>query len=291
MDIVLFGGSGQVGSELIRRLEKLNLNFIAPTSNEVSFLDCDDINSFLNSCSPKIIINCAAYTDVEAAESKADDAFKVNFYSVQTIANFCFNNSVPLIHISTDYVFNGRKDSEYSETDEVSPLNIYGWSKLAGEKAITDMLKKYVIFRTSWVFSATGKNFVTTMASLLSKKNEVKVVGDQYGCPTSASSIASAIILVVKAIQSNTIFNWGIYNYSNFPPTTWFEVSNKILEILSSNNKSISCKIIEVSSDKFPTKAARPTFSVLSNKKFIKETGITPNLWHDEIAKILINYL
>lgn len=289
MDIVVFGGSGQVGSELIKLLKMHDFSFIAPTSNEVSFLDCNDINNFLNGCSPQIIINCAAYTDVEAAESKSDDAFKVNFYAVQTIANFCLNNSVPLIHISTDYVFNGRKDSEYIETDEVSPLNIYGWSKLAGEKAITDILKEYVIFRTSWVFSATGKNFVTTMTSLLNEKNEVMVVGDQYGCPTSASSIASAIIFVVMAIKSNSVFRWGIYNYSNHPPTTWFDVSKKILEILSKNNKSISCEIIKVSSDKFPTKAKRPAFSVLSNKKFTKETSIPPYLWEDEIAKILLN--
>lgn len=283
--IVIFGGTGQVGSSLLDIL-KNDYNIIAPTSSNVPLNDRLEITNFLCEHSPKAIINCAAYTDVENAELRPLDAFQINFYAVKEIVDYCYKNSIPLIHISTDYVFNGFSKKEYTEEDNTSPLNIYGWSKLAGEKAITEKLKNFAIIRTSWVFSPSGRNFISKISSLLLENKQIRVVGDQHGCPTSALSLAYVIKHILKLILINASFNPGIYHYCNYPPTTWFDLSKKLKHILMENNKNISCEIIKVSSEEFNTIAERPKFSVLSNEKLIKETGIDMTSWESEISKL-----
>ena len=288
-NIIIFGGSGQVGSSLVKILSQ-KYNIISPSSSEVSFKETSQIKNFLLEQSPDAIVNCAAYTDVESAEISSSEAFQVNFYAVKEIVDFCNIYSVPLLHISTDYVFNGRKNKEYIEDDHTSPLNVYGWSKLAGETAIKDVLSKYIIVRTSWVFSSTGSNFVSKIMSLLKEKNEIRVVGDQYGCPTSASSLAITLKHILEIIFEKQKFKWGTYHYCNYPPTTWYDLSKTLKQILINKNKNISCKILKISSEEFGTIAERPKFSVLSNNKILKETKTDLVSWEKEITKILSNF-
>ncbi len=229
---------------------------------------------------PDWCINCAAYTAVDKAESEKEICYKVNAEAVGILAGLCKEYGTKLIHISTDYVFGNGKASPYSENDEAAPMNIYGASKLAGERNLLKENPGSVILRTSWVYSAYGRNFVNTMLQLMKDKKVVKVVSDQWGSPTYAADLAAAIFQIILTGK------WipGIFHFCNGGATTWFEFATAIRDISGSN-----CEVLPILASEFPTKAARPTYSVMNTEKIVREYGLVVNPWKESLGRCLSN--
>ena len=223
-------------------------------------------------------INCAAYTAVDKAEEEIAIANIINAEAVGNLAAVCNKNNTRLIHFSTDYVFDGTASEPYSEKDEVSPVNAYGHSKLAGEHFAANHHVDTLIIRTSWVYSAYGKNFVKTMLRLMNEKEQISVVNDQYGCPTYAADLADAVMQII----ANDIFRSGTYHYCNAGVITWFEFASAIREI-----KQFNCKVNPIPTSGFPTPAKRPAYSALDTSGFRNAFNISIPDWKTSLEKCL----
>jgi len=235
---------------------------------------------------PDIVINAAAYTSVDSAESDVDHAFAVNCDGPKNLAVACEQANIPLIHISTDYVFDGSKQEAYIEDDPVSPLSIYGSSKLAGESAVQMHCSKYIILRTSWVFSSQGNNFVKTMLNLGVDRDELRIVADQYGCPTSAGELARAIYAVLESHLNESM--WGIYHFCQPEPTTWFGFADAIFD--EARKQGVVLKVSTLNAiltSDFPTSAKRPVNSVMDCWKFSQTFNFTIKPWAESLAGIV----
>jgi len=258
MKILIIGSKGMLGSDLVKELSK--------TDNEIIAWDLEDIDITkeqdmlkIEQANPDIIINCAAYTNVDLAETEKEICHKVNVTGVQNLTNTSKKLDIPLIHISTDYVFNGEKQEGYDEDDKKDPINYYGKTKSEGEDIIINNLDKYYIIRTSWLFGKNGKNFVETMLKLFKEKEEIKVVNDQIGSPTYTKDLSRGIINIIK---NKNRYKYGIYHITNSDKCSWFEFANEIKRLTNSN-----CIINPCTSEEFPTPAKRPKFSILNNNK------------------------
>ena len=264
MKILITGANGLLGHELSSVLKDHSLILLSHSQLDIS--DIDSVNKKIDSTSPDIIINSAAYTQVDNCETNYDLAFKSNAIGPKNLAIKCKQLDIPLIHISTDYVFEGNENkSPLVEDDKLGPKTIYGKTKLEGEKFVKENCDKYFILRTAWLYGE-GKNFVKTMLNLSEKNKELKVVNDQIGSPTYAKDLANAI----KEIIEKKSDKYGIYHVTNKGEVSWYEFAKKIFEI----NK-IEIKVIPVTSEEFPRPAPRPHYSVLSNQKWIN-SGFTP---------------
>ena len=264
MKILITGANGLLGHELSSVLKDHSLILLSHSQLDIS--DIDSVNKKIDSTSPDIIINSAAYTQVDNCETNYDLAFKSNAIGPKNLAIKCKQLDIPLIHISTDYVFEGNENkSPLVEDDKLGPKTIYGKTKLEGEKFVKENCDKYFILRTAWLYGE-GKNFVKTMVNLSKKNKELKVVNDQIGSPTYAKDLANAI----KEIIEKKSDKYGIYHVTNKGEVSWYEFAKKIFEI----NK-IEIKVIPVTSEEFPRPAPRPHYSVLSNQKWIN-SGFTP---------------
>ena len=262
MKILLTGTSGQLGSELKKISTNFSFQWVFSDYDNLDLLQLDQIPEKLNQIQPDIIINCGAYTDVDNAEIEFDKANKINNLAVGAISNWVYKNDSKLIHISTDYVFDGSSNTPIKEVDKTKPINRYGLTKLNGEIACLQNDPNSIIIRTSWVYSSFGNNFVKTMIRLMQKEKAIDVVYDQIGSPTYANDLANVIMQIINHNK------WlpGIYNYSNEGEISWFDFALIIKEICD-------FKVIlnPVKSNKFNSKAIRPKYSLL-NKKKIKET-------------------
>ncbi|MCP2029190.1 dTDP-4-dehydrorhamnose reductase [Flavobacterium sp. HSC-32F16] len=261
--ILVTGASGQLGSELfVLSTSYPEFEWIFADRTKVTLDDLELLKNQLNKIKPDIIFNCGAYTAVDKAETEKELAFTINHLSVELIAKYTFENNIKLIHISTDYVFDGSSSSALNEEAKTKPINVYGESKLAGELSCLKENPNSIIIRTSWVYSKFGNNFVKTMQRLMQERDEINVVNDQIGSPTYAADLAKAMIDVLRSS------NWvpGIYNYSNEGEISWYEFALSIKEFGGYN-----CKIGGIKSSSYPTPAKRPNFSLLDKKK-IKET-------------------
>ena len=285
--VLITGAKGQVGSEIVKAAP-IECTVIGLGSDQLDVTNESQIKEVLAQHQPDLIINAAAYTAVDKAESEAEKAFAVNERAVEFLAQAAKEADIPLFHISTDYVFDGKAQSPYKETDAVNPTSIYGLSKLAGEQAIARVHEKHIILRTSWVFGAVGNNFVKTMLRLGKERDELSVVSDQYGCPTSASSIANILwLLVAKYIQEKSL-PWGIYHFSNSPACTWHEFACEVFEQAvktATLNKAPLVKAITTAD--YPTPAQRPAWSVLSSRKVESLLGVNETLWKVELKPVL----
>lgn len=277
MNILITGELGQVGSNLIELCEKQNIEYLAPSIEQLDFSKPSQILEQLNALSfkPDIIINAAAYTAVDKAEDEPDLCNKINHQSVAELASYAAENNVFLIHYSTDYVFDGSGKTSFNEdnTKNLSPLNIYGKTKLAGEQAVIDSGCNHIIFRTSWVYNHAGANFVLTMLKLMQEREELKIINDQIGSPTYALDIAET---TMKAIEK-TDFKDTKEIFHLCPPEqiSWYDFAVKIKEIAKENNYNLQIKNIEqIPTSAYPTKATRPLNSRLSVEKLGKELGI-----------------
>lgn len=284
--ILIFGKNGQLGYELSRTLE--NMGDVLSLSS----LDCDlcqkeDIIKNLDSYKPNIIVNAAAYTQVDKAESERERSFKINANAPKTMAEWAYKNSALLVHYSTDYVFDGEKDGPYAEDDAPNPLNVYGESKLAGDMNIIESGCDHFIFRVSWIYSDRGNNFYLTMKKLLAERDELKVINDQKGSPASAKSIAEVTALILKKHITNPTNNFGVYNLVNSGVTTWYDFAVAIKEKMKTENKELKlAEIIPIPSSEYPTSTKRPKNSLLSCEKLESAFGIKMKTWDDELRKL-----
>lgn len=263
LKILITGSNGQLGSEIKKIApDHSNFNFIFSERNDFSLENEDDILYFLNFKKPDIIVNCAAFTAVDKAESERESANAINHLAVATISKWCFQNNCRLIHISTDYVFDGNSEIPLLESDVTNPINFYGESKLLGENACLKNNLNSIIIRTSWVYSEFGNNFVKTMLRLMSEKSAINVVNDQIGSPTYAADLAQTILTIIESGK----WTAGIYNFSNEGAISWYDFAVAIKNISKSN-----CTVNGIPSSEFPTPAKRPNYSLL-NKNKIKTT-------------------
>ena len=256
MKIVVTGCDGQLGKEIIKELNKENKTLkneiFALNREKLDICDIDKVNSYILSINPDIIINCAAFTKVDLCEDEVELAYKVNSIGPKNLAICCEKVNAKLVHISTDYVFDGNKNI-YREDDITNPQSVYGKSKLLGEQYVQSFCSKYFIIRTAWLYG-DGNNFVKTMLKLSESNNEINVVNDQIGTPTSTKDLAEVIL---KLIHTE---NYGLYHGTNKGSCSWYEFSKKIFEI-----KNIDIKVNPISSNEYSSKVKRPQYSVLDN--------------------------
>ncbi|HEU5164470.1 MAG TPA: dTDP-4-dehydrorhamnose reductase [Chitinophagaceae bacterium] len=284
--ILVTGGNGQLGKEL-REFSSLHtgLDFVFLSKEELPIHQFELVRNYFNTVKPAYCINCAGYTAVDKAESEKDLAFLINGEAVGVLAAICKEHSTKLIHISTDYVFNGETAHPYTENFPPDPINVYGASKLEGEKQAMQLNGDSIIIRTSWVYSSLGKNFVKTMMQLMKEKDEIKVIKDQLGSPTNAADLAETIFNIIGFCHLQ-IYNWepGIYNFSNEGIISWYDFAKAIKEITKS-----PCEIKPISTSAYPTPAKRPAYSVLDKTKIQKTFGIKLKKWEDSLRTCISN--
>lgn len=252
MRILITGSEGMLAKDLIPCLSKKGHNVIAPPESDFNIINHSTVINVTNNYKPEIIINCAAYTAVDNAEKEEEKAIAVNGYAVNNLCLACQKADIPLVHFSTDYVFDGTKASAYTIDDKPNPIGAYGRSKLIGEQHILRLLNKFYLIRTSWLFGYHGKNFIETMLNLSNKKNKISVVNDQKGCPTWTQHLAEATSVLIETGR------YGIYHITNSEPTTWYDFAKEIF-----TQAQIDVEVIPINSDQFPTPAKRPKNSVL----------------------------
>ena len=301
--ILLTGKTGQLGSELNRLLPKLG-EVIAPDRNELDLREPEKIREVMRNAKPRLIINAAAYTAVDAAETDEANASTVNAEAPRLLALEAKNIGAPLIHFSTDYVFDGSKKAPYLETDSTNPLNAYGRTKLAGEQAIRDSGARYLIFRTSWVYATHGRNFLRTILQLATQREELKIVDDQVGAPTCALDLAEATTRIVAGIIAAPDDELagpqvtGTYHMTAAGQTTWYEFARAILEEarhapqklswLSSatdDRRLVARSVLPISTKEFPSSARRPAYSVLSNTHLMQTFGVAISDWRTQLQR------
>ena len=288
--IWLIGNKGMLGNDVEKLLKERGLTYWA-TDKEVDIGDYKALEKFGKDKKIKWIINCSGYTKVDKAEEEIDEAFRINKDGVRNIALFSAKRQSRLIHISTDYVFDGQQEGSvvtYREDDKTNPINIYGKSKLAGEEEIKNILEKYFIIRTAWLYGLQGSNFVYTMLRLFKERDLVKVVEDQWGSPTYTVDLAGAIL---KMIEDDSV-SYGIYHFTNEGMTSWYEFARVIYKIakrlgLIEGNKKVVIKPIKT--EDYPTKALRPRYSVLSKEKIKKEFNLKIRDWDEPLEDFLIS--
>ena len=277
-NVLVTGSNGQLAS-CIKDLEKQykNLKLIYTDYQELDICDLNQLNTFFKSNSKiHYCINCAAYTAVDKAETDVDKAYEINAQGAKNLAIVCHEFDVVLIHISTDFVFDGQKNEPYVETDVANPISVYGASKLQGEIEIKQILEKYFILRTSWLYSEHGNNFMKTMLRLAETRDEISVVSDQIGTPTYAGDLAEVILKIMSL--KNT--NFGLYHYSNEGATSWYDFAKAIFEA-----SNLKIKTNPIKSAAYPTPAKRPAYSVLDKTKIKKTLRIQAPFWSESLQK------
>lgn len=278
MVVLVTGGNGQLGQALQAMAPQYALlRFHFASSGEADITDKQSLEAVFTKVKPDFCINAAAYAAVDKAESEPEKAHAVNVEGAKNLAEVCKANSVALLHISTDFVFDGQKKSPYNENDETAPQGVYGLTKLKGEIEIQNVLKEHYIIRTSWLYSEYGSNFMKTMLRLAGERDSISVVDDQKGTPTNANDLARALIEIIKG----GIKEYGIYHYSNEGEATWYTFAKKIFEI---NNIAIDLRPIPTSA--YPIPAKRPDYSVLDKGRIKEVFGLEIREWQDALASI-----
>lgn len=290
MRIAVTGKHGQVVSALAEKAKTTNSEIIPIGRPEFDLVDPSSIRAFLLDVKPDVLVSAAAYTAVDKAESEEQLAFRVNADGPEILAKICAEIEIPILHISTDYVFSGDKPTPYSEIDETGPVSVYGRSKLAGEKRVAALNPDHVILRTAWVYSPFGNNFLKTMLRLAETHEKLGVVSDQFGAPTSALDIADAILIIAERLTADRDQKYrGIFNLTGNGEASWADFAEEIFELLKSNTgRSVSVKRITTS--EYPTPARRPANSRLSGDKLSRIYGINFPDWKQS-TKLVVERL
>lgn len=279
MNILVTGANGQLGNAMRLTAKNSSNHYLFTDVAELDITNLEAVREIVSNYRIQVIVNCAAYTNVDKAEDDFETADLINHKAVENLAVAAKEQDATLIHVSTDYVFKGDKCIPCSEMWETEPLGVYGITKLAGERSIQESGCKYLIFRTAWLYSAFGKNFVKTMQRLTSEKDTLKVVFDQVGTPTYANDLAQ---IIYKVIEENLLDQQGIYHFSNEGVCSWYDFAKEICE-LSGNQ----CDIQPCHSDEFPSKVERPHFSILDKTKVKNTFRITIPYWKDSLKKCI----
>jgi dTDP-4-dehydrorhamnose reductase len=279
-NILVTGSSGQLGSEIAVLSANYHDNFFFMDRESLDISDKEAIEEVVNNEHIDVIINCAAYTAVDKAEEDADNADKINHQGVKNLAQVAKERAIKLIHISTDYVFDGKHYKPYEENDQTNPNGIYGKTKLAGEKAIMIVSpKNTIMIRTSWVYSSFGNNFVKTMLKLGKTKEKLTVINDQVGTPTYARDLAQAILDILPQLNNDKP---EIYHYSNEGVLSWYDFAKEIMKMAK-----LACEIEPIATKDYPTPATRPHFSLLNKAKIKKDFDIEVPFWKDSLHACL----
>ena len=278
MKILITGSNGMLGHDLIEVLKDKH-ELLLTTSKTLDITDGDSVMDFIVKSNPDIVINSAAYTDVDGCESNPDLAYNVNGEGVKNLALACREVDCPLVHISTDYVFNGQNDRPWVEDDEIGPISIYGKSKLKGEEHIKEILEKYFIVRTAWLYGVNGRNFPRTMLELAQNHSEITVVYDEVGTPTYTPDLAKGIS---KLIETDY---YGTYHLTNSGNCSWCEFARYIFEV-----DDVDVNVIPVTASEFARPAPRPSYSVLENRNWV-ENGFEPLRNYKEAIKEYIGLI
>jgi dTDP-4-dehydrorhamnose reductase len=284
--IWLVGRNGMLGSEVMRSLQASGRAYVG-TDREVDITRPEAIEKYLDALRParlEWVINCAAYTNVELAEKERDSAYALNAEGPRHLAGAARKAGAALVHLSTDYIFNGSKATDYGEEDAADPVNVYGRTKLDGELAVRGALEKHYIIRTAWLYGRAGKNFVETMLRLLQGQDTVRVVKDQIGNPTYAVDLAQAIMAVI----SDTRGRYGTYNFTNEGEASWHSFAKAILrEAMSVGLVNKQVEIMPITADEYPAKVRRPQRTCLSKEKIKREFGLTIRGWREALRSYL----
>ena len=276
-NILVTGSTGQLGSDVVKELLKRGYSTLSPNRSELNLCSEDNIRNYILNSNCEAIVHCAAYTQVDKAEDEKDLCIKINATATKHIAKCAKILDIPMIYISTDYVFDGTKDGKYTENDETNPINIYGESKLAGEKYVQEILDKYYIVRTSWVFNINGKNFIETMLRLSKANNQLSIVNDQIGSPTYTKDLSRLLVDMLETSK------YGLYHATNEGYCSWYEFANTIFKLAN-----INIDIKAINSNEYASRAKRPMNSKLSKDKLI-EFGFKPlPHWEDALKDYLI---
>lgn len=286
MSIVVTGSNGQLGRCIQDELQNFNLSYHALSKEDLLIDNKREVHRIFKILRPSLVINTAAYTNVDIAEIESQEAFRINGEGPENLAHECNNLNIPLIHISTDFVFRGDSKIKYLPNDPTNPISVYGKSKLKGEENIIRICKKYIIIRTSWVFSRYGNNFLKTILNLAQTKNKIEIIDDQIGCPTSARDIALAIVTSINSFFDTKNQN-KIFHFSGNQECSWYEFAKLIVHAGSENGliKNLP-KLEPIKTFQFKSNiASRPKFSALNSEEFYKSFNVSPSKLKESISK------
>ncbi|MDR3556695.1 MAG: dTDP-4-dehydrorhamnose reductase [Syntrophobacteraceae bacterium] len=288
---VVVGSAGMLGADLVEALKCAGLKTVALGRSEMDITSPESVRSALGAiAAPGLVINCAAYTAVDKAESEPRAAFAANRDGPANLADECRKLEIPLIHISTDYVFDGKFSRPYQEEDGVNPINVYGLSKLKGEEAVRSRLDQHIIIRTSWLYGAGGRNFVKTILKLGLERDELKVVSDQHGCPTWSLELATGLVRIAEWVQSDLKKTlWGTYHFCGKGETSWYEFALAILHEAQKRQarRGGVARLSPIATSEYPTAAARPMYSVLDCAKIRAAFGVERVSWESSLARLM----
>lgn len=285
MKILVLGSNGQLGRCLSDQLENSRYDVVFTSREQINIANFEKTKNKILCISPDVVINASAYTAVDKAEDEQEMAELLNHHAVKNIAKICNLLSAWLIHLSTDYVFDGYSKYPYNENDHTNPQSVYGYTKLKGELAIQQSGCKHIIIRTAWVYSEYGTNFLKTMLHLGAQHAELSVVSDQIGCPTYAQDIAKSIVKIVSQLDLQK--DNGLYHYCGDKPCSWYEFAKTIFYYAKSNNLKTPSQINKIETLAYPTPAKRPSFSVLDCCKIENDFGIPQSNWHKGISDVI----
>jgi len=287
LKILVTGADGQLGQELLIEGRKSDFELVATDLSELDITVADDVNNAIARFKPFLVINTAAYTQVDKAEIEPLPACRVNAEGPAILAGACRSAGIALIHISTDYVFDGEKNSPYTESDPVAPTGVYARSKADGEDRIRLLLPEHIILRTSWLYGVFGHNFVKTMLRFGRERKVVSVVNDQFGSPTSAADLARTILQITSEIHRNSAVPWGTYHYCGKGIASWHEFAEKIFSLAEPYHLFERPVVHAISTDQYPTPAKRPRYSALDCSRIHQNFGISTQPWPESLAAVI----
>lgn len=289
MRVAVIGNKGMLARDLTTQLDEEGISHWGADLPELDITRGDKVHQEVEASGATVVINCAAYTAVDKAESQPDVAFAVNRDGVRNLALACKDLNIPLIHISTDYVFDGGLRRPYLEEDLPCPLGVYGESKWGGEKELRAIHGKHVIVRSSWLFGASGQSFVKTILRLAQERDELRVVNDQYGCPTWSADLSDGLIRIAKAVEKSGELDrvWGTYHYCGVGETTWWGFASEIIACAKGLFPLRTGSVIPIATADFPTLAKRPSWSVLDCTKIEKTFGILRRPWQTGLSAVI----
>jgi len=287
MRILLTGAKGQLGWEILKQAPDSACDCIGIDIAEADLTDPVQVDRVIDAARPDLLINAAAYTQVDAAETDVETAFAVNRDAAAHLAASCAAAYIPMVHISTDFVFDGKQSVPYVETDPVAPLSVYGRSKAAGEEVVRQALDRHLIIRTAWLYGVRGHNFVKSMLRLGRENRELRVVSDQIGCPTFAADLAGALLTVCRRIQSQSQIPWGTYHLCGRGTVSWHGFAQHIFKIAHRLDLVTAVKVTPISTAAYPTPAPRPAFSAMACEKIHTGFGIEAPPWQDSLETML----
>jgi dTDP-4-dehydrorhamnose reductase len=288
MRILVAGGQGQVGSALAALGAERGLDLVALGRPELDITDSASIATAFDKHQPGLLINAAAYTAVDKAESESELAYAINDTATALLADACASADIPMLHLSTDYVFDGSKEGLYTETDTVNPLTVYAKSKEAGERALQARVERHIILRTSWVFGIKGNNFVKAMVRLAKSRERLMVVADQFGGPSSARGIASVLLAIAAQCETARDVQWGTYHYCQKPYVSWHQFAQVIIE--RATEMGVVDHLVEVApitSSEFPTPVTRPANSRLDTSALMAAFDLEDSDWSVDVDSVI----